>query len=186
MQWIDRIFELFATFGDRDYAGEPVTQTEHALQTATLAEQAHASNAMVTAALLHDIGHLLHFEQQQRAEIGADTVHEYRACAWLRAGFGPEVTELIRLHVDAKRYLCTAEPGYLETLSPASLRSLGLQGGPMGMGEARAFKSRPFAEEAIELRRWDEAAKRPRVETPGLEHFRAYLEAALRDARKVL
>jgi gamma-butyrobetaine dioxygenase len=96
--------------------------------------------------------------------------------------FGPEVTEPVRLHVAAKRYLCAVEPGYLAALSPASVHSLGLQGGPMTDAEARAFESNPYYRDAVRLRRWDDEAKVVGLAVPGIEHYRDRLEAAARSA----
>lgn len=176
---IAEIEALFAARGGAHY-GEGVSQTEHALQAALCAERDGATPALIAAALLHDIGHLLVDEPEDIAEHGIDTEHESVASAWLSRHFGPEVTEPVRLHVAAKRYLCTAEPGYLERLSPASVLSLKLQGGPLSDAEAAAFAAGPQAAAAASLRRWDDEAKVAGLTTPGLVHFRRYVEAALR------
>src|SRR5215469_14042757 len=138
MDVVDQILELFEARGAAAYLGEPVSQTEHALQAAHLAVLEGASDALVAAALLHDIGHLLG-PDDDAAERGIDAVHEDRGCSWLAPHFGPEVTEPIRLHVPAKRYLCRVDPRYRVLLSPASIRSLELQGGALTSGEAEAF-----------------------------------------------
>jgi phosphonate degradation associated HDIG domain protein len=174
----DQIIEIFASKGSTAYFGEPVTQLEHALQAAWYAERENAPAWLVTAALLHDIGHLLHGMGEQVAGLGIDTRHEDLGHAWLAQYFGPEVTAPVRLHVAAKRYLCAADPEYLGHLSPASVQSLELQGGPFTEGEAREFEQRPFAREAVRLRRWDDLAKVPGMDVPGLEHYRAAIDAS--------
>jgi phosphonate degradation associated HDIG domain protein len=179
MSILDEIFDLYARRGAATY-GEGVTQSEHALQAAALAEQEGASPELVAAALLHDIGHLLHELPEDIAEQGVDTAHESLASAWLSQHFGPAVTEPVRLHVAAKRYLCTVERGYFDALSPASILSLKLQGGPMSPAEADAFARLDHAADAVRLRRWDEAAKEADRQTPGFPHFRPLLQRALR------
>jgi OPA family glycerol-3-phosphate transporter-like MFS transporter len=176
---VSRVLRLFAERGHAAYLGEPVSQLEHALQAAWAAEQAHADSSLIAAALLHDVGHLLHHLPEDCAEAGIDDRHEELGARWVERHFGPAVSEPIRLHVPAKRYLCAAESGYLERLSPASVLSLKLQGGPFAADEAEAFRRGPYFEAALALRRWDEAAKMPGLATPPLEHFRPHLEAVL-------
>jgi phosphonate degradation associated HDIG domain protein len=173
---IDFVMRLFKERGDAAYLGEPVSQTEHALQTAWAAERAGARKALVAAALLHDVGHLLHDFPEDCALVGIDDAHEERGGRWLAQHFGPAVAEPVRLHVAAKRYLCATDASYAARLSKASLRSLRLQGGPFTPEEAAQFCTRPHADAAVVLRRFDEEAKVPRLNTPGLEHFRPYLE----------
>lgn len=173
---IDRLLGLFAEHGEAQY--ETVSQRAHALQCARLAEQEGAPPELITAALLHDIGHLLHKDGEAAALRGIDAKHELIAQKHLRRWFGPAVAEPVHLHVDAKRWLCANEPGYYSDLSPASQRSLALQGGTFTPEEAAAFGARPYAEDAIRLRRWDDLAKVPGLTTPPLEHFRQYIEAA--------
>jgi [1-hydroxy-2-(trimethylamino)ethyl]phosphonate dioxygenase len=174
MDIVDQILELFQARGAAAYLGEPVSQTEHALQAAHLAVREDAAEALVTAALLHDIGHLLGPEDDP-AERGIDAVHEDRGCAWLAPHFGPEVTEPIRLHVMAKRYLCAVDAAYRELLSPASIHSLELQGGALNSAEAEGFERNSHAAGAIRLRRWDDRAKIPNLEVPELGHYTATL-----------
>jgi len=171
---------LLLTKGTRQYGGERVSQCKHALQTASLAVGEDAPVALLAAALLHDIGHLLHEEGEQPALRGVDDKHEEIGAEHLSSAFGPAVAEPVRLHVPAKRYLCATDPGYFGRLSPGSIRSLALQGGPFTPDEAIEFEALPFAADAIRVRRWDEAAKVPGVATPVLEHYRATLLAALR------
>jgi [1-hydroxy-2-(trimethylamino)ethyl]phosphonate dioxygenase len=176
---LDWIVQLFRARGDAAYIGEPVSQTEHALQAAWAAEKAQAGNAAVAAALLHDIGHLLHHLPEDCAEHGMDDSHEALGARWVGRFFRPEVSEPIRLHVPAKRYLCATEPGYLERLSPASVLSLKLQGGPFSKAQVDQFQQNPYAAAALALRRWDEEAKIAGLWTPDLAHFCPYLEAVL-------
>jgi phosphonate degradation associated HDIG domain protein len=177
------VIRLFQERGDALYIGEPVSQTEHALQTAWAAEQAGSAPAVIAAALLHDIGHLLHDLPESCSQAGIDDAHEDRGARWLARHFGPDVAEPVRLHVAAKRFLCATDPTYRGLLSEASLQSLGLQGGPFTPDEAAQFRGQPHAEAAVALRRFDERAKVPGLATPPFVHFRAYLEAA-RDARR--
>jgi phosphonate degradation associated HDIG domain protein len=176
---IDEIFAAFARQGHQSY-GERVTQQQHGLQAATFAEQQGAKSTLIAAALLHDIGHLLHGLGEDIADKGIDAIHEEIGGEYLTKHFVPEVAEPARLHVAAKRYLCAIDPVYLSSLSPASVLSLKLQGGPMNDQEVRAFESLPHFADALQLRRFDDMGKLPEMETPDLEHFRPYLEANLR------
>jgi phosphonate degradation associated HDIG domain protein len=183
MNVVDEILQLFATKGHAAYVGEPVSQLEHALQTAHHAEAAGASDALVVAALLHDIGHLVHKLPEDAANHGIDTRHEQLGQAWLARYFGPEVTEPIKLHVPAKRYLCATDPAYIGGLSPASVQSLGLQGGPFDHDEVAEFERNPHYREAVALRRWDDLAKVPRMQVAPLEHYRPRLAAVMRSGQ---
>ncbi len=186
---IAQIEDLFARYGESVYDGartEPVTARAHALQCAHLAEAGGAAAPLVAAALLHDIGHfLMPADGSCAADDGTDDRHEALGAAWLRLSFPAAVTEPIRLHVDAKRYLVAADPGHVATLSPASVHSLALQGGPMDVEQRRAFEARPFAEQALKLRRWDEAAKEPALfsilsgDASGIEQYRELLRSVL-------
>src|SRR6185503_18556483 len=115
-------------------------------------------------------GHFIHEYEEDAAEHGIDTQHEEVAHAFLSEHFGPEIAEPIRMHVAAKRYLCATDPSYLGELSPASILSLELQGGPYSPGEVAEFERSPFAEDAVRLRRWDDVGKVAGLETPDLEH----------------
>ncbi len=171
---------LFARKGGRAYDGEPVTQLEHALQSAARAEAAGAAPALVVAALLHDLGHLVHDHGDTPTLRGIDDRHQYAALPFLRGSFGAEVLEPIRLHVEAKRYLCATRAGYQDALSSDSKRSLVLQGGPHDAAAAVAFVARPFAADAVQVRLWDDQAKLPGETTPPLAHYVAVLEASAR------
>jgi [1-hydroxy-2-(trimethylamino)ethyl]phosphonate dioxygenase len=183
MRIVDEILELFATKGAAAYHGEDVSQEEHALQAAELAEREGAPDPLVVAALLHDLGHLLDGQDEDLALRGINGHHEEAGRAWLERDFGPEVTEPIRLHVAAKRYLCTVEPSYAAGLSPASRVSLELQGGSMTPAEVAAFEGNAYFRDALRLRHWDDTAKVPGLAVPGPSHYRARLEAAARPPR---
>ena len=180
MSIVDDLLTLYATKAGAMYGGEPVTQLGHALQSAALAEAEGADEALVAAALLHDVGHLVDNHARGAANAGIDRQHEDIGAGYLARWFRPEVIEPIRRHVAAKRCLVTTEPGYLETLSEASVISLKVQGGPMSDEEAKAFLSVPGAEDALRVRKWDDLAKVRDAKTPDLAHYRRHLEAGLK------
>ena len=161
---IDQIVALYKQRGAEEYGGEVVSQLEHALQCATLAERNDGDETLVAAALLHDIGHLL-------GESGDDAAHETLAASFLSPAFSDDVIQPIRLHVRAKRFLCWVDDEYYDGLSPASRASLEEQGGPYDRDEATAFGALPHAERAIKLRIFDDQAKVPGQPTPDLAHF---------------
>ena len=177
---VDEIFARFAENGDELYIGEPVTIAEHMLQTAALAQGDDAPPELVAAALLHDYGHLLTDLPEDSAEHGVDTQHEELGFAFLESRFPPEVTEPIRLHVAAKRYLVAVDNSYRGDLSPASVLSLELQGGPMSPEEAAEFERGGHAEAACRLRRYDDAGKDPSADVPPLESYEPLLRSLLR------
>lgn len=176
---IDEIFRVFREQGEQQYLGEQVSMAEHMLQSAQAAEQDGAPPKLVAAALLHDYGHFVHDLPADSADHGVDTRHEEAGFAYLERHFGVEIAEPIRLHVAAKRYLCAVDPTYLDELSPASVHSLTLQGGPYGPDEVQEFERSPHAEAAVRLRRYDDVGKVPGLETPDLEHYRPLLESLL-------
>ncbi len=180
MNIVDEILDAFETRGETAYFGEPVSVSQHSLQAALAAEEAGAAPSLIIAALLHDVGHLILRLPEDVANRGINTRHEDLACNWLSPYFGPEVTEPIRLHVAAKRYLCGADAGYLLRLSPASIQSLGLQGGPLTDEEAEEFIGSPYSQQAILIRRWDDQAKVPGMATAGLHHYRPLLESTVK------
>ena len=172
--------DLLEGKGSRRYGLSDVNQLQHALQAALLAEQAGCNAALITASLLHDIGHMVHNLGENPAEEGVDDRHEELGRAYLAALFGPDVTEPVRLHVPAKRYLCATEADYFARLSPDSVLSLKLQGGPMSADEVAKFRASPHAAAAVQLRRFDEAAKIANLQTPPVAHFLPYVRACLR------
>lgn len=176
---IDDIESLFDRRGAEQYSGEPVSQLQHALQTAQLAELAGADDELVTAALLHDLGHLLNEQGETPSLRGIDDLHQYFALPFLRGLFGERVLQAIQGHVDAKRYLCATRPDYWASLSDDSKRSLELQGGIFSAEQAQAFIARPHSQEAVHLRLWDDQAKEANRPTPALSH---YLDRARRCA----
>jgi phosphonate degradation associated HDIG domain protein len=176
---VEKIAELFQRKGNSLYGGEQVTQEEHALQAAKLAEESGAPPATIAAALLHDVGHLLHNLPDDAPDDGVDDVHEALGYRFLSRWFGPEVAEPVRMHVAAKRYLCAVDPAYLATLSPPSVQSLGLQGGPMTPSEVTAYEELPYYAESLVVRRWDDLAKDPTLKTPPLAHYLPYLREVL-------
>ena len=169
---VEELAALYARFGGETY-GEGVTQLEHGLQAAAVAASEGADGALVAAALLHDVGHLLGMNDDaygyhKHDKLGAD---------YLARHFGPAVTEPVRLHVAAKRYLCATVPGYFEKLSPASTYTLSKQGGPMSAAEAAAFAANPHLAEAVRLRQWDDLGKVEGLHVPGFDHYRPLLES---------
>ena len=171
MTGIEAIAELFAGPGAQDYLGEAVTIGVHMRQAGALAEAAGAPAPLVAAALLHDIGHL---------RSAADKKHGDAGARWLSQWFGEAVTEPVRLHVAAKRYLCATEPRYLGLLSQESVRTLAVQGGPMTDRQAAAFEALAFARDAVAVRRWDDEAKDPAVTPPAFAHFEPLLGSLVR------
>ena len=179
-QIINQILTLFNEKGDSMYGGEEVTQLEHALQAATLAKDAHATDELITAALLHDIGHLLHELPDDATDNGIDDVHENLGALFLEAYFTKAVIEPVKLHVDAKRYLCAVEPDYYNILSKPSKISLEVQGGIMTAFEVTVFEHHEFYKEAVALRKWDDIAKDPTIRTQGIEFFTESVERSLK------
>ncbi|MEU8511362.1 phosphonate degradation HD-domain oxygenase [Kitasatospora sp. NPDC048722] len=177
---LDAIAELFAGEGAGEYLGEAVTMAEHMLQAAAAAEAAGAAPQLVAAALLHDVGHFQGALRGRDLMQGQDSRHGDSGADWLAQWFGPEVTEPVRLHVAAKRYLCAVEPGYRERLSEASEYTLMVQGGPMDDAQAAAFAALPGAADAVAVRRWDDQAKAAGAAAPDFEHYRTLLASLMR------
>ena len=175
---IHDIKRLLIEHGTHQYGREAVSQLEHALQCARLADAAGESEEMGAACLLHDLGHMLKSEKvaTQSQDDGQDDLHQYALMPFLRSVFSDSVLEPIRMHVDAKRYLCHVERGYFESLSAESVRSLRLQGGIFSDEQANSFISQPHAEEAVRLRRYDDLAKIAGRATPTLDHYLPRLE----------
>jgi len=169
------IEQLFAVHGALIY-GESVNQIEHALQCATLAETAGASESLIVAVLLHDVGHMMHRDTAGALQAGMDDGHEALGAKYLARWFGPAVTQPVALHVQAKRYLCALEPGYHASLSSISQRTLEIQGGPMSHTDIEAFEAQDYADDAVAVRRWDDLGKQAEIQTLPLAHFMAVLE----------
>lgn len=176
---IDDIFTMFARFGDERY-GEEVTQLQHVLQAAQLAREDGAPDSLIAAALLHDIGQFMDGAGLAADEHNFDARHEIVGAALLARAFPREVSEPVRLHVTAKRYLCAVEPGYQAALSRASKLSLELQGGPLDAAGLATFEAEPFFAAAVALRRYDDLGKRIDWDVPDLESYRPLLERLIR------
>lgn len=164
------LLEIYGERAARRYGLSDVTQLQHALQAALNAEKAGEPPAIIVASLLHDLGHMIHELGTDYLERGVNDTHEDRGAAWLARWFGPEVSEPVRLHVPAKRYLCTVE-GHYEQLARDSRRSLELQGGNMTDQEVAAFQHEAHRDAAIRVRRYDDTAKTPTAATPPFEYF---------------
>lgn len=176
--FVAELTTLFNRLGDLRY-GEDVSQLDHAVQTAHHAKLDGAPPALIAAALLHDVGHMMQKAGEDAADHGVDTRHEQISAGYLARAFGPEVTEPIRLHVAAKRYRVAVDPAYLEHLSKASLQSLALQGGPMNSAEIAAFLAEPAAQDALRLRGYDEAGKAPEAEVSSFESYQDLLRGLI-------
>jgi phosphonate degradation associated HDIG domain protein len=177
---VSDIRALFEQYGDLAYSGEPVTQLEHALQSGALAQEARVGDELVAAAFLHDLGHLLNRQGDTPTERGIDDLHQYFALPFLRPVLPDAVLEPIRLHVDAKRCLCAIDDKYFRQLSADSVRSLELQGGIFSSEDAEAFLAKPYAEDALNVRKWDDRAKEQNRATPDLDHFMDVVERVMR------
>jgi phosphonate degradation associated HDIG domain protein len=172
----ERLASIYSGRGAAAYFGEAVSTLDHSLQAAHFAQASNASDALVIASLLHDIGHLIEPPADDIADWQADDRHEVSGSQWLASCFGPEVCEPVRLHVPAKRYLCATDPGFIGRLSSASIQTLKLQGGPMSEAEIVAFEAEPFGPEAVLLRRWDDQGKIAGLPTPNFLHFARLIE----------
>lgn len=168
---VDFIADIFSRRGAESYLGEQVTMSQHMLQAAQLAEQAGASETVITAALLHDIGHYTNEFPDDALAQGTNNLHEEAGARVLAPFFPTTVTDCILHHVAAKRYLCATDPGYFAQLSPASVHTLNLQGGPMDNAEVAAFKKEPNLDAIVQVRIWDDLGKDPAITTPGFDHY---------------
>lgn len=165
--------DMFENQGEGEYAGEAVTIAQHMLQGAHLATQSGADEKIIAAALLHDVGHFTSDLGMYGPEDTIDNHHDDAGAAFLEPFFPAVVVECVRLHVAAKRYLCATDANYFSKLSPASVHTLELQGGPMSEDETAAFEKNPWHKEAVQVRRWDEAGKDPNMVVPS---FAAYTD----------
>jgi phosphonate degradation associated HDIG domain protein len=171
---------IYDRHGASAYFGEAVTVAEHSLQAAYFARAADAPDTLVIAALLHDIGHLLGNAPDDLAAWTEDAHHELIGGGWLARRFGPEISEPVRLHVPAKRYLCATDSGYFDKLSAASVVTLKLQGGPMREEEIAAFEAKPYWREAIRVRQWDDEGKVAGLRTPEFGSYAALIDRLAR------
>jgi phosphonate degradation associated HDIG domain protein len=181
----EELLAIYTARGAGAYYGESVTMTEHSLQAAYFAHAHGAPDALVLASLLHDIGHLIEPAPADIADWKHDAAHEKSGARWLAAHFGREVSEPVRLHVPAKRYLCATDPAYMGQLSAASVTTLSLQGGPMSEAEQRAFETESHWREAVLLRQFDDQGKIGGLATPPFEHYRALIDRFVRTERPV-
>jgi [1-hydroxy-2-(trimethylamino)ethyl]phosphonate dioxygenase len=176
MNVTDEILAIYQKCGSSAYFGESVSMTEHALQAAFFARTAGAPTGLIVAALLHDIGHLVDDVPGDIADWTTDAHHEQIGGRWLARRFRPEVSEPVRLHVPAKRYLLATDVEYFAKLSPASVITLKLQGGPMAAHEIAEFENEPFYKDAVRVRQWDDQGKVAGLKTPELGDYRALIE----------
>ena len=182
MNVVDEIFALFNARGAGAYFGERVSMSEHALQAAYFARQEDAPSALILAALLHDVGHFLADAPEEVTDRSTDGRHEEIGAQWLAQRFPAEVSEPVRLHVAAKRYLCATDVQYRAKVSPASLHTLELQGGPMSPSEIRNFEAAHFSRQAVRVRHWDDQGKIAGLATPRLATYRALIETLMTQA----
>jgi phosphonate degradation associated HDIG domain protein len=167
----EELASIYARRGSAAYFGEAVSMTEHGLQAAYFAQAAAAPDALVIAALLHDIGHLIESVPDDLADWTSDAQHELSGSRWLAARFGAGVCEPVRLHVPAKRYLCATDASYFNRLSSASVVTLKLQGGPMSPAEIAAFEAEPYHRDAVLVRQCDDEGKIAGLRTPDFSHY---------------
>lgn len=168
---VEFIADIFVRCGDEEYLGEPVTMAQHMLQGATLAEAEGQREEIIVAALLHDIGHFTSEFGTFSMEDTEDRFHEEAGAKILEEFFPTLVTDCVRFHVAAKRYLCATNSSYFAKLSEASVHSLNLQGGPMSHAEVGEFEKNPNAEDIVTVRLFDDAGKEPEMMTPDFAYF---------------
>jgi len=172
---VDEVAAIYAACGGGAYFGERVSMTEHGLQAAYFAQQCGAEHALIVAALLHDIGHLLEVVPDDLSDWTTDAHHENLGARWLAQRLRPEISEPVRLHVAAKRYLCATDPAYRARLSPASVHTLKLQGGAMSPPEVSRFENERYYRDAVRVRRWDDDGKVVGLKTPTLDSYSALI-----------
>lgn len=173
--------DIFERRGGEEYLGENVTMAQHMLQGAALAERSGADETIVVAALLHDIGHFTSEFGMFAMDDEEDRHHEDAGAELLERFFPAIVTDCVRWHVAAKRYLCATRPDYFARLSAASVHSLSLQGGPMSPEEVAAFELNPNLGDIIRVRHLDDAGKDPAMETPPFAHYAPIIQRVVDD-----
>ena len=177
---VNYIEDIFDRRGAESYLGEDVTMSQHMLQAAQCAEKSGADDSLIVAALLQDIGHYKNEIPETSLAKGIDNYHEEAGANFLENYFPISVVEPIRQHVAAKRYLCTVNSDYLERLSPASIHTLNLQGGPMNKEEVKEFEKNDYLEQCVKLRYWDEDAKDPERVHPAFSYYRPLVESLVK------
>ena len=178
---VNYIEDIFDRRGAESYLGEDVTMSQHMLQAAQCAEKSGADDSLIAAALLHDIGHYKNEIPETSLAKGIDNYHEEAGANFLEDYFPISVVEPIRQHVAAKRYLCAVKSDYLERLSPASVRTLSLQGGPMNEIEIEEFERNDYLEQSIQLRYWDDDGKDPDRVHPPFSYYRSLIESFVKN-----
>ena len=178
---VEFLLELFERRGPESYLGENVSMADHMEQSAACAVEAGAPDSLVVAALLHDVGHFVSDFPLDALEKGTDNLHEDAGAKLLQNFFPPSVSEPVRLHVAAKRYLCAVEPRYYDRLSDASINSLNLQGGAMSLDEVAAFEKNAFKDDAVKLRYFDDDGKVVNISIKPITEYKAMLESLLLD-----
>ncbi len=171
---VDVIVDLYRVFGTCRY-DEDVSQADHGAQAASLARADGAPDALIAAALLHDIGHVILLGPGDEADPSTDLGHERVGARYLARRFPASVSAPMALHVAAKRYLCAVQPAYTEQLSSASTRSLELQGGPLPDADIPRFLQQERWHDAVQLRRWDDASKERGRPVEPIESYRDLL-----------
>jgi phosphonate degradation associated HDIG domain protein len=180
MSVAEEVLSIYGRLGATAYFGERVSMSEHGLQAAHFARVQGAPEALVVAALLHDVGHLLETVPDQIEDWLSDARHEQVGARWLAQRFSAEVSEPVRLHVSAKRYLCATDPQYFSQLSAASVHTLKLQGGPMSPAEVARFEQEAYHREAVRVRRWDDQGKVAGLKTAGLREYATLIDSLAR------
>lgn len=173
-QCVEEVFRIYEEHGADDYIGEPISQIEHAVQSAQLAEEQGYDDAVILAAFFHDIGHLCAKKDERNQMDGYGMIkHEKLGANFLRVrGFSEKIAQLIENHVAAKRYLCFKNPDYYNLLSEASKKTLEFQGGLMSKSEATSFEKNELFELSLKMREWDEQAKEVGKPIPDLSYLR--------------
>ena len=174
------LLNLFERRGSEEYMGEAVSMAEHMTQTAACAVADQAPDSLVAASLLHDIGHFVGDFPIDALQNGIDNCHEDAGANLLDHYYPKSVTDPIRLHVAAKKYLCAKDPEYFNRLSPASVQSLEVQGGPMTKDEIEAFESNPYYREAVKLRHYDDDGKVAGLDIQPIHHYQSLLKTLLK------